>query len=231
MLIIDSRMRDFEKNKLRKLGYNFYEIKQNTNLYYEISGHVDIHCCKILNNLVVDNTMIGIPNSNFGNSILESKYPYDIPYNVCILGNIAIHNFKYTDKKILEILEKNNFKKIHINQGYSKCYIAVIDEKSVIVTDKKIADILKNYDIEVLLLAENTNKNIHLLKNEKHEYSSMNGFIGGVISRIDNIIFVSGDLNYIDNKNIIRDFIEKRNLKIIDFPNTDIIDFGGIIKI
>lgn len=230
MLIIDSRMRDFEKNKLKELGYKLYEIKTNKNLYYEISSHVDIHCCNILNNLVVDNN-ISIPNSILGSSILKAKYPYDIPYNVCILGNIAIHNFKYTDKKILEMLEKNNFEKIHINQGYSKCSIAVIDERSVIVTDKKIADILKNYDIEVLLLDENTNKNIHLLKNEEYEYSSMNGFIGGVISRIDNYIFISGDLNYIDNKNIIRDFIEKRNLKIIDFPNTDIIDYGGILKI
>ena len=229
MLIIDSRMREFEKNKLKDLNYNFYEIKPIKSLYYEIASHVDIHCCKILNILITNNS-INIPNSILGTSNLNEKYPYDIPYNVCILGNLAIHNFKYTDKKILEILEKNNFDKIHIKQGYSKCSIAVIDEKSVIVTDKNIASVLRNHNIDVLELDTNINKNIHLLKNETGEYSYMTGFIGGVISRIDDFVFISGDLNKIDNNNKIRNFIKKRNLKIIDFPNKDIIDYGGIIN-
>ena len=57
----------------------------------------------------------------------------------------------------------------------------------------------------------------------------MTGFIGGVISRIDNYIFISGDLNFIDSDKKIRNFIEQRNLTIIDFPKKDIIDYGGII--
>ncbi|MBP3596807.1 MAG: hypothetical protein J6J60_05370 [Clostridia bacterium] len=229
MIIIDSRMRDFEKNKLKELGYELYEIKPNNNLYYEISAHVDIHCCKILNNLIVDNS-INIPNTTLGDTVLTSKYPNDIPYNVCIVGNKAIHNFKYTNNKILDILEKNNFEKIHINQGYSKCSIAVIDENSVIVTDKKIFEILHSYNINVLLVDENINQNIHLFKNEYFEYSSMHGFIGGAFSRIGEYIFISGDLNIIDSENKIRNFIEKKNLKIIDFPNSDIIDYGGVLE-
>ena len=229
LIIIDSRMRDFEKNKLKELGYELYEIKPNNNLYYEISAHVDIHCCKILNNLIVDNS-INIPNTTLGDTVLTSKYPNDIPYNVCIVGNKAIHNFKYTNNKILDILEKNNFEKIHINQGYSKCSIAVIDENSVIVTDKKIFEVLHSYNINVLLVDENINQNIHLFKNEYFEYSSMHGFIGGAFSRIGEYIFISGDLNIIDSENKIRNFIEKRNLKIIDFPNSDIIDYGGVLE-
>lgn len=223
-------MRNFEKNKLKELGYNLYEIECNPNLYYEISAHTDIHCCKI-NKTLITPTDINLSNSINGLSILSSEYPFDIPYNICIVGNFAIHNFKYTDKKILQILNENNFNKIHINQGYSKCSIAVIDEKSIIVTDKTIFEALKNYDLDILLLDESITKKIHLYKNKELEYSSMNGFIGGVISRIDDFIFVSGDLSYIDFDNKIRNFIEKRNLKIIDFPNMDIIDYGGILKI
>ena len=137
-------MRDFEKNKLKELNYELFEIQPNPNLYYEIAGHTDIHCCKINNSLVVSPNL-SIKNAINGLSNLSFKYPFDIPYNVCIIGNFAIHNFKYTDKKILEILDKNNFIKIHINQGYSKCSIAVIDEKSVIVTDKSIANIFKQF--------------------------------------------------------------------------------------
>ena len=58
----------------------------------------------------------------------------------------------------------------------------------------------------------------------------MHGFIGGCISRIDDYIFISGDLNKIDYDNRIKNFIIQRNLKIIDFPNIDIIDYGGIVN-
>ena len=46
-LIIDSRMRDFEKAKLIDLGYELLELQPNSNLYYEISSHVDIQCTHI----------------------------------------------------------------------------------------------------------------------------------------------------------------------------------------
>lgn len=230
MLIIDSKMRNIEKEKLKSIGYELYEIYSNPNLYFEISSHVDIHCVKI-DNYIIGDKSINYTNMIYGDSILANKYPFDIPYNICIIGNYAIHNFKYTDTKILEILEKENFIKINVKQGYSKCSIAIIDEKSVIVTDSSIAQILKEYNFNVLLLPENINQNIHLYKNSNLEYSTMHGFIGGCISRIDDYIFISGDLNKIDFDNKIKNFIENRNLKIIDFPNLDVIDYGGILKI
>lgn len=229
MLIIDTRMRNFEKEKLKNLGYNLFEIKYNQNLYYEISSHVDIHCCKIHDILICDSN-INIENSLKGSSTLKKNYPFDIAYNCCVFGKFCVHNFKYTDLKILEIIEKFNFKKIHINQGYSKCSIAVIDDNSVIVTDKKIANTLEKENINVLLLDEYILSNIFLLKNSNMNYSSLNGFIGGCISRFDDYIFISGDLNKIDYHNKIRNFILERNLKIIDFPSKDIIDYGGIVK-
>lgn len=230
MLIIDSKMRSFEKQKLKELGYSLYELPYNKNLYYEISSHPDIHCCKVLDKLFISPNL-EIPNSILGNTTLHANYPLDVPYNICILGNKAIHNLKYTDSKILKYLDENNFEKININQGYSKCSIAVIDENSVIVTNEQIAKKLLENNINVLCLPYSTQKNIKLYKNENLEYSNMNGFIGGCISRIDNFVFISGDLNYIDKDNKIRNFIVERNLKIIDFPNEDIIDYGGIIKI
>ena len=141
MIIVDYRMRKIEKEKLKKMGYKLFEINYNNNLYYEISSHVDIHCCKI-DKFIITSPNINYPNSIIGNTVLKSNYPFDIAYNVCIINKYAIHNFNYTDSKIIELLENLNYKKIHINQGYSKCSIAVIDENSAIVTDSKIANIL-----------------------------------------------------------------------------------------
>lgn len=247
MLIIDSRMRDFEKAKLIELGYELCELQPNSNLYYEISSHVDIQCTCINNVLVCapglsinapfDGLSINTPidglsisTSIQGRTVLGSKYPNDIAYNICIIGNTAIHNFNYTDSKVLELLDKFNFNKIHINQGYSNCSIAVIDDNSCIVTDKAIANELIKNGIETLLIDSTVTDKIHLYKNADNKYSNMHGFIGGCLSRIDNYVFCSGDLNFIDSDGKIREFIFKRDLELIDFKGKDIVDYGGILN-
>ena len=235
-LIIDKRMRKIEKETLKSLGYELIELEKNENVYEEISSHVDIFCTKIKEKLIVEKsqynlikTQIEECNSTIeiiqGESMVTKKYPYDISYNVCIVGNKAIHNFEYTDKKILEILKNENFELINVNQGYSNCSIVVINENSVITQDLGIYNELKKYGLDILFLDDDLD--IKLLNN--NQYSEMKGFIGGAISRIGNNIFVSGDLNKIDKENRIRSFIESKKLNIIDFKDLDVIDYGGIL--
>ena len=226
-IFIDNRMRDIEKNRLKELGYDLIEVPTNKNLYSEISSHVDIHVCKINENIILENSFYNYLNNDSyirGNSSVYSKYPEDIQYNVCIVGDKAIHNFKYTDQKIVEILKENNYELIDVNQGYTKCSIAVIDENSIIISDKGLYDKLRNSGLDILYL--DYELNIKLLS--ENGYSSKNGFIGGAISRIDDFIFVSGDLRKIDKENQIKEFIESKNLKIVDFKGLEVIDFGGI---
>ena len=146
-------------------------------------------------------------------------------YNVAIVGNNAIHNFKYTDKKALEILKREKFNLIQVNQGYTNCSIAIIDENSIITTDKGIYNSLKDYDFDILFMEDFLD--IKLLNG--NNYSIKTGFIGGAISRIENNIFITGDLNKIDKDNKIRKFIANKGLKIIEFEGIDVIDYGGII--
>jgi len=229
-IIIDNRMRQIEKSKLIELGYNLMELEENNVVYKEISAHVDIFALEMGDKLIVEKSTYDKLKNKFnnievicGNSYVGSKYPYDIKYNVCLVGKNAIHNFKYTDDKILEILKEESYNLIDVSQGYSNCSIAVIDDNSVIVTDKKQAEILSENNIDVLLL--------DYIPDIKLNNSSMKGFIGGAISRIDNNVIVFGDLNKIDKNNKIRDFIIKRNLNIIDFKNLNVNDYGGIIEI
>jgi len=232
-LIIDERMREIEKAKLKELGYKLIEIKQSEKIYQEISSHVDIFTCKIGEKLIVEPSQYEFIKSELtkniqkGNESIQSKYPYDIKYNVCIIGKKALHNFEYTDSKIKEELIKQGYELINTTQGYTNCSIAVIDENSAIVTDKGLYKILQKHNIDVLYLQNELD--IKLLNNE--EYSKRKGFIGGVISIIDNKVFVSGDLNKIDQNEQIRNFIEKRNLKLIEFKGLDVIDYGGIVRV
>lgn len=234
-LIIDSRMRKIEKEMLQSLGYSLIELGKSESVYEEISSHVDVFVCKIKDKIFVEKSrynfikskLKNIDNLIEGESYIDEKYPRDIKYNICQIGDFSVHNFDYTDKKILDFINNNNLKKVQISQGYSNCSIANITDNAVIVTDKKIEEILSKYKIDVLYV--DYVPDIKLLNNGN--YSKMNGFIGGAISKIDDKVIIFGDLEKIDKENKILNFIKKYNLKIIDFKGLDVIDYGGIVKI
>ena len=229
-------MLSIKKDMIRKLGYNIVELPCSDILYPEISSHPDIFCCKIKDKVIIEEKMYEKINGKIHDKSnivvskqkLEKKYPYDVIYNICQIGKNVIHNFKYTNKEALNLIDKCNLNKINIKQGYSNCSIAVIDENSVIVSNEKIANILSENKIDVLNI--NWNLDIKLL-NCKGTYSNMTGFIGGAISRLDDYVIVFGDLEKIDKNNIIRSYITKKGLEIIDFKGLDVIDYGGIIEI
>ncbi len=240
-VIIDSKMRKEEKDFIRCLGYNLIEINKSKDIYEEISSHVDIFSCKINDKIILEKNLYNkiIKETNLisdnklnkiicGNSIIKGNYPNDIAYNVCKIGNNVIHNFKYTDKVILDVIKKEKLNMININQGYSNCSIAVIDDNSAIVTDKKIAQKLKENKIDVLLLEGNLD--IKLLKNNG-DFSNMKGFIGGCIAKIEDKIILFGDINKIEQCNKIKEFVKSKGLEFIDFKNINIVDYGGILII
>ena len=168
-LIIDNRMRNIEKTKLKELGYKLLEVKENKNLYPEISSHVDILACKVGEKIVVEPTQYAnfqeYENFIKGQEIVLKKYPLDIKYNVCIIGKKAIHNFQNTDSKLKELLINDGYELINTTQGYTNCSIAVIDDNSAIVSDQGLYKILKFHGIEVLLV--NNNLDIKLFNGKK----------------------------------------------------------------
>ena len=216
-LIIDSRIRDIEYQYLSKY-FNIMKLPLSKDVYDEISGHSDIFYCKI------NDRVICAPNSKFketsfieGNSIVKIKYPFDIPYNVCQIGDKIIGS-KYTDTSISV--------DVQVKQGYTKCSIAVTGDNSCITCDKGIVVELKKYGVDVLYIEEN---NIKLLKRDK-SLSSMKGFIGGATLKFDNKFIIFGDINNLENKDLVLEHLEKYNLELVDFKGLDLYDYGsGII--
>ena len=233
-LLIDVRMREVEKQTLKNLGYELIEIKKSTNVYPEIASHVDIFACKVKDKIIAEEHIYNILKDKLkrniiiqGDSTIQDVYPNDINYNVCIVGNKAIHNFKYTDSKIISELNKDNLELINVKQGYSNCSIAVIDENSIILSDKGLYNNLKKSGLDILFL--DYIPDIKLF-GANGEYSKKNGFIGGAISRIGDSIVVFGELNKIDCYGDIKKFIKERKLNIIDFNGLDVVDYGGVIE-
>ena len=225
-IIIDSRMRNEEKEYLKKYG-ELIEIECQDCVYDEISAHPDIFFCKI------NDQIFQAPNLKLekqlktqkGSSSVGKQYPDDVKYNICQIGKKIIHNFKYTDPLVNEYINSVELEKINIKQGYTKCSIAVTSENSCITSDEGIYKTLQKENIDVLLLRDEI---IHLQDKNKN-ITNMSGFIGGSSCIIDNNFILFGDSDKLNSKSKLVDFLNKQKLELIDFKNLEIIDYGGVI--
>ena len=232
LALIDKRATSNMKTSLNNKNIKILETTDCSNTYDAIKYHPDISICKLN-----DNNIIVAPNVyeyykelltkyNFnvikGNSIISSKYPHNIQYNVCIFGKYAIHNFKYTDKLILDYLDKNNYIKINTNQGYSKCSTCIVDENSIITSDEGIFNAVKKYDIDCLLIQTG---HIYL-------FELNYGFIGGCSGLIskDELAFF-GDITSHPDYDKILDFVSSKNKKLVCLSNEKLLDLGSIIPL
>ena len=157
-----------------------------------------------------------------GDKYIEKKYPYNIHYNICIFGKYALHNFKYTESNILKYIEDNNLIKINLKQGYSKCSICIVDENSIITSDKGIYNTVKEYNIDCLLIDEG-----HI------DLFDLNyGFIGGCSGLISkNKIAFLGDITKHPDYIKIKEFLTNKNKEIVCLSKENLLDLGSIIPL
>lgn len=229
-IIIDSRMRKIEKEYLSQYG-DLIELPYQSSVYDEISSHPDIFFCKINNqifqapNLKLENKLETKLKTKQGSNSVGAQYPEDIKYNICQIGKRVIHNFKYTDPAVAKYIDSTGIQKINIKQGYSKCSISVTSENSCITSDEGIYETLKRENMDVLLL---DNTNIRLVDKNGLQ-TKMSGFIGGATAVIEDKFIIFGDSNKILDKASLIEHLNNHNLKLVDFKNLEIIDYGSII--
>ncbi|MGN9164686.1 DUF6873 family GME fold protein [Tissierellaceae bacterium HCP3S3_D8] len=219
-------------NSLNRLGMHTISTVKCIDVDDSIAYHPDIVIHPInYNTLVIAPNVFDyyedrLERFNFklikGEKKLVGKYPLDIAYNVGRIYGRAIHNFKYTDEVLKFYLKKEGLEFININQGYTKCSMAIVDENSIITADVPIYNILKNLGYDVLLIKPGY---IHL---EKQDY----GFIGGSTGNFSkDKMFFSGILDSHPDRNEIQKFIHKKNKKIIYLSKKTITDIGTIISL
>lgn len=230
--IIDGRVNENFVNNLEKFNIKVVRTIKCSDLSDSISFHPDIVMHPINHDtlIVAPNVFdyykdklegLGI-NIIKGETLLDSKYPRDIAYNVGRLYGIAIHNFKYTDEKLKFYLKKENLEFVNVNQGYSKCSLCIIDEISGITSDTMMYEKLSELGYNILLIKPGYIN----LENEKY------GFIGGTSGNYSNdTIFFSGKFNKHPDYDKIISFIVKLNKKIFYLSDGDIIDIGTIINL
>lgn len=232
-VLIDGRADEEIVNSLSKHGASIVETCPHPNLYKAVSGHPDMFLHHVGDGRIVyapyteKKTLDCLKNLGFelvqGLTELSSKYPRNIAYNVARVGNCAIHNLKYTDRVLRDELEKQQVKLIHVNQGYTKCSVAVVDDNSIITSDCGIARVLEREGIEVLLIEGEDRIVLPGL--------SM-GFIGGSSGKIGyNKMAFTGNLNTLKFGAEIKYFLKRKNIDIVCLNDGQVIDIGTIIPI
>ena len=210
-LLIDERIRKIEYDFLTRYFY-VIKIPLSNCVYDEISGHSDIFYCSVKDKIICAPNSPIIKNSFIlGNSEVKSKYPEDIRYNACQIGENIIGS-KYTDNT-----------NIIVKQGYTKCSVAITGHNSCITADKEIYEKLKNKGVEACLIEEH---NIKLL-NKDGTPTNMQGFIGGASFVFDNKFVLFGDIEKLESKGKITNHLRKHNLELIDFKGLEVYDYGG----
>lgn len=231
-VIVDKRISKCVQNKIRANGINIIETPNCSNLYEAVSAHPDM----LIHHIGGDEIIVA-PNIYYdmykkleglnlkviqGDTMLKSTYPDNVAYNVGRIGKIAIHNFKYTDKKIIKRLEEKELKLINVKQGYAKCSICIVNEKAIITSDRGIARELEKHDIDVLLIRSG------YVDLPGLDY----GFVGGASGLIDNKkILFCGDIREHPDFKIIKKFLRKYSVSFEVVEDKKLIDIGSIIPI
>lgn len=249
-VIADSRMPEEAKKNLKKLG-NVLFINPTSITYDSISSHPDIFFFQ------KDDALIYAPNApkkivkelkkrkiNLieGEKEVGKKYPETVPYNAVGIGNLLIHNLKYTDPKILSSYKNH----IHVNQGYTRCNLLSLNENCFITSDEAIS-----YQLSAIsnVNRQQTTDN-RLCPHESlvetygrtSEYMSVlyidpkqiklegqkNGFFPGCCGIWRNNLIVCGSTKYLKEKEELDKFLKDNDFNLIELYDGELIDVGSI---
>lgn len=232
LALVDKRITCDMEIELKRRNIEIIKTIECKETYNAIKYHPDICVCNLGNgNIVVApnvyeyyKEVLECKGFNVikGESPIGLKYPSNISYNICIFGNYALHNFKYTEKNILKYIEDNKFIKINLKQGYSKCSICIVDEKSIITSDVGIHNAVKAYNIDCLLIKDG---HIDLFDLDY-------GFIGGCTGLIDkDKLAFFGDITKHPDYIKIKKFVGLKNKEVVCLSREDLLDLGSIIPL
>ena len=211
-IIASSMMPAETKETLSKMGSVTW-LEPSDLAYPSISSHPDIFFfCKDERHC---ESVICAPDNSIGN-----KYPDTCRFNAVGVGNILIHNLKYTDKKILDLYRNLSTKsvQINVNQGYTRCNLLALNETNYITSDLGIKRVLEEHNFNVFYVDP------HQITLPGQKY----GFFPGCCGLVDDNLVVCGSISRLKECKELRKFVRRNGMKIIELYNGELIDVGSI---
>jgi len=232
LAIVDGRIGIDEEKGLEDNGIKIIKTKAHPSLYDSVAFHPDMFLHHLGGRKIVyapgtlEDTVRELEEYGFqmirGETELKNKYPGNIFYNAARVGRLVFHNTKYTDKVLKDFFLKHDLELVHVNQGYAKCAISVVDENSIITMDKGIAKIADKRGLDVLTVEE---RNILL---PGLDY----GLIGGSSGLIDKDKWaVTGNFEKLGCYMEIQEFLNRKGKQIVSLSHRQVVDLGSLIPI
>ncbi|MFH1837271.1 MAG: DUF6873 family GME fold protein [Candidatus Omnitrophota bacterium] len=152
----------------------------------------------------------------------SGEYPDTAGYNAVRLGDMVIHNIKYSDPAIVRETKRKGLEFIHVSQGYARCSTVAAGENGMITSDEGMADTLDKKGVDVLRITSGS----VILPGESY------GFLGGSSGNIgDNAILFLGDVDLHPSGRQIKEFISKRELNCLMLKDLPLFDAGSLLAI
>ncbi len=227
-VLCDPYLSDECKNKLCSMGFSVLEIPAYNKLPKQIASHPDILIFKLNDGSLLMGDEYYRAFSDFYDSLgvkivtdrlgPHGEYPSDVLFDALAIGDTL-----YGKKgAVSELLVKNYPRFVPVNQGYTRCSVAMIDECSAVTADKGIASALIRDGISVLEIGAG---NIEL-----NGYNC--GFIGGAGGKLSSDTYCFfGDLCSHPDGEAIRLLVEEKKIKAVSLSGGPLCDHGSLIVI
>ena len=228
----DSRISPKCKAGMESYGITTYALAGSGKLAYPVASHPDMVCMHLggkkwlfnnevyeKNKLLIDCLFLDI---KLCRESLSANYPLNVLYNGCIIGRNII--CKETSLSVMAQLEASTQKMniINVKQGYAKCSVCVVDERSIITSDFSIQEAAQRNGLDALLIQPG------YIKLDGYDY----GFIGGCSFKADkNTLAFTGDIKKHPDYKKILGFTKAKKVDIISISDEPLYDYGSVLPI
>jgi hypothetical protein len=225
LILLDQKMPEAAKEKLAAYG-EIVEFATVGITYEAISGHPDIFFCPTPAGLIVAPNLPGeymrILDENSlqyikGSLPVGKEYPETACYNSLVTDMFIIQNPEISELVIRDL--NSDLEIISVKQGYVRCNLIALPNKTFITSDLGIEKSLKQRNLEVLYV----NPSCVKLDGFKH------GFFGGASGLLGKELFICGSLKYFKEQANIQSFAKRAGVSIIELYNGQPVDVGTIL--
>lgn len=232
-LIIGAKYAEIFDKPLKKLGIEPIFVQDNPSVDSRLSGHADLSVfhlggekCLLAAELKGSSSEKKLRKAglslSFLDKSLDEKYPDDAALNACAVGNALFYNENTAACQIVDYFTFAKDEMIPVRQGYTRCSVCVVDERSIITADRGIAAAAKSAGFDVLLISQG--------------YVNLTGFnygfIGGAAFKLssDKLAF-TGSLDVHPDKDKILRFLSDKGIYALFLTELPVFDIGGAIPV
>lgn len=153
----------------------------------------------------------------------SAAYPHDAQLNIAAVGGAFIYNPKVSYTPVIEHLaDIRGMRGVPVRQGYAKCSVLVVDERSIITQDAGIARAARGIGLDVLEIAPG------YVALDGFEY----GFLGGAgFKPAADIMAFTGTLDAHPDRARILAFLSARGVNAVYLTGLPVFDIGSAIPI